>query len=111
MTVSGYEASATEGPLEVRLQIVVEVRAATDDAAARDGAAHGVAPDTSRLPQLLESAHSLLRDLSQGLEVRMASFTGPNGVRVVAQGTARPEDLAAIRAAAAALGQRSPAEP
>lgn len=107
MTVPGFKENATEGPLEFRLQIVVEVCAPASEAGARLDSAGRVAPDASRLPQLLESAQALLQDLSLGLDVRMASFTSPSAVRVVAQGTAKPEDLAAIRRAAAALGQRA----
>jgi hypothetical protein len=105
MTVPGFEAGATSGPLEFRLQIVVEVSDPAEGAPRPQGAGQA-APAGSRLPQLLESAHALLQELSQGLDVRMASFTSPNGVRLVAQGTARSEDLAGIRAVAAALARK-----
>ena len=106
MTVPGYEASNDSGPLEFRLQIVVEVSETKAGAPAGNGTA-GVTPqDATRLPQLLESAHALLQELSKGLDVRMASFTSPSGVRLVAQGTATPEDLAGIRAVAAALARK-----
>jgi hypothetical protein len=39
----------------------------------------------------------------------MVWFTSPNGVRLVAQGQARPEDLDKVRAAAATLGERAQA--
>ena len=108
MTLPGFKASANAGSVEFRLQIVVEVGLAADETASHDAANGRTARDASSLPQLLESARALLQDLSQGLDVRMASLTWPSGVRLVAQGTARPEDLAAIRAVAAALRQGPP---
>jgi hypothetical protein len=77
-----------------------------DETSRRDGAAKA-APEASSLPRHFEAARSLLRDLAEGLDVRMATLSWPNGVRIVAEGTASPEDLARIRAAAAALGHES----
>jgi hypothetical protein len=106
MTVPGFKASDPPGPLEFRLQIVVEVGPAPDPAHPRAGASAAEStPEASCLPRHFEAARSLLRDLAAGLDVRMATLTSPSGVRIVAQGTASPEDLARIRAAAAALGQ------
>ncbi len=106
MTVPGFKVSEPAGPLEFRLQIVVEVGPAPDDTHPRAGASAAEStPEASCLPRHFEAARSLLRDLAAGLDVRMATLTSPSGVRIVAQGTASPEDLARIRAAAAALGQ------
>jgi len=109
MTVPGFKATVPAGLLEFRLQVVVEVGSAANDGSPRDGDANAAEtpPEASCLPRHFEAARSFLRDLSEGLDVRMATLTWPSGVRVVAQGMARPEDLARIRAAAAALGQES----
>jgi hypothetical protein len=109
MTVPGFKASEAAGPLEFRLQIVVEVGPAAGDSARSDAGASLAkgAPDASSLPRHFEAARSLVRDLAEGLDVRMATLTWPSGVRIVAQGKATPSDLARIRAAAAALGQES----
>jgi hypothetical protein len=104
MTLPGFEAGETTEPIEFRLQIVVEVGPAGDDSTARSAAAHGIDADASRLPRLVESARSLLRDLSRDLDVRVASFAWPGGVRLVAQGNAAPQDLGGIRAVAETLG-------
>jgi hypothetical protein len=109
MTVTGLKASAAAGPLEFRLQIVVEVGTPAQGGASPGGAANAEesAPGASCLPRLFEAARSLLGDLSQGLDVRIATLAWPSGVRVIAQGVAGPDDLAGIRAAAAALGEKS----
>ena len=105
MTLPGFEAGETTAPVEFRLQIVVEVGPAGDDSTARSTAAHGIGADASRLPRLVERARSLLKDLSQDLDVRVASFAWPGGVRLVAQGSATPQDLCGIRAVAQTLGE------
>jgi hypothetical protein len=92
-------------PLEFRLQIVVEVGPAVDESAPPDGAGDALPRDTSALPRLFQSAHSLLQELSQDLDIRMASLAWPNGVRLVAEGRARTEELGHILAVAAALGE------
>jgi len=53
-------------------------------------------------------AHALLSELSLGLDGGMVWLTSPSGVRLLVQGNAKPEDLAAIRAAAAALAMSLP---
>jgi hypothetical protein len=105
MTLPGFEAGLTTEPVEFRLQIVVEVGPAGGDPAARGDAAPGTVADASRLRRLVERARSLLRDLSRDLDVRVASFAWPGGVRLVAQGSATPQDLGGIRAVAEALGE------
>ncbi|HEY8232653.1 MAG TPA: hypothetical protein VIJ10_08320 [Vicinamibacteria bacterium] len=105
MTLPGFEAGQTTEPLEFRLQIVVEVGPAGDETAARDSAPPGTDAEASRLPRLVESARSLLRDMSRDLDVRVASFAWPGGVRLVAQGSAMPQDLGGIRAVAETLGE------
>ena len=97
MTLPGFESSAALDSLEFRVQIVVEVSPAARDASARQ--------DDDRAKRLVESARSLLQDLSGGADVRTASFAWPGGVRLVAQGSAKSEDLDQIRAVAAALGE------
>jgi hypothetical protein len=101
MTLPGFESSPTLDSLEFRVQIVVEVAPASDDAGSRDASAHEADHNAKRL---VESARSLLQDLSGGADVRTASFAWPGGVRLVAQGSAKSEDLDQIRAVAAALG-------
>jgi hypothetical protein len=105
MTMPGFMETASSQPLEFRLQIAVEVSPPADAAAAEEAPAE----KTASVPQFLESAHALLSDLSEELGVRMVWFTSPNGVRLVAQGQARPEDLDKVRAAAATLGERAQA--
>ena len=100
MTLPGFEPSATLDPLEFRVQIVVEVAPKAGDAAPRDASARETDDNAKRL---VESASSLLQQLSGGADVRTASLTWPGGVRLVAQGSARSEDLDQIRAVAAAL--------
>jgi hypothetical protein len=99
MTLPGFDSSAPVDSLEFRVQIVVEV------APARDASAR---QDDDRAKRLVESARSLLEDLSGGADVRTASFAWPGGVRLVAQGSAKSEDLDQIRAVAAALGETKP---
>jgi hypothetical protein len=101
VTLPGFESSATLDALEFRVQIVVEVAPAADDAP-RDASA-GEADHNAK--RLVDSARSLLQDLSGGADVRTASFAWPGGVRLVAQGSAKSEDLDQIRAVAAALGK------
>jgi hypothetical protein len=100
MTLPGFESSTTLDPLEFRVQIVVEVAPQADDAAPREASARGADDNAKRLA---ESARFLLQQLSGGADVRTASLTWPGGVRLVAQGSARSEDLDQIRAVAAAL--------
>jgi hypothetical protein len=102
MTLPGFESSATLDSLEFRVQIVVEVAPAMDDAGPRDASAREADDNAKRL---VESARSLLQDLSGGAAVRTASFAWPGGVRLVAQGNAKSVDLDQIRAVAAALGK------
>jgi hypothetical protein len=104
MTMPGFMDNASSRPLEFRLEIAVEVSTPADAIAPLDGDA-----DASPVPLFLETAHALLSDLSEDLGVRMVWFTSPNGVRLVAQGQAKPEDLDKVRAAAAALGERAQA--
>jgi hypothetical protein len=101
MTLPGFESSATLDSLEFRVQIVVEVAPAADDAP-RDASAREADDNAKRL---VESARSLLQDLSGGADLRTASFAWPGGVRLVAQGSAKSEELDQIRAVAAALGK------
>jgi hypothetical protein len=96
----------TDGPLEFRLQIVVEVAAAEGRAAGEGApATRGDPGGGSRLPRVFEAARSFLRDLSEDLGVRTATLAWPSGMRLVAQGVASPEDLAGIQTAAAALSE------
>lgn len=97
----GFVESGSSAPLEFRLQIAVEVSPPSEAVDPQDATA--AAP----VPLFLESAHALLSELSEELGVRMVWFTSPNGVRLVAQGHAKPEDLDKVRAAAAALGDRT----
>ena len=93
--------SAESQPVEFRLQIAVELGAATDPVTSNPGGgARGPCP----VQQFLESARALLSELALGLDVGMVWLTSPSGVRLLVQGSAEPEDLAAIRSAAAALG-------
>ena len=94
--------SAESQPVEFRLQIAVELGAATDPVTSQPG---GGARGPCLVQQFLESAHALLSELALGLDVGMVWLTSPSGVRLLVQGSAEPEDLAAIRTAAAALGQ------
>jgi hypothetical protein len=105
MTLPGFEAGTTSEPVEFRIQIVVEVGPTGDESAARGAAERGKASDVSRLRRLVERAQSLLRDLSRDLDVKVASFAWPGGVRLVAQGSAAPQDLGGIRAVAETLGE------
>jgi hypothetical protein len=113
MTLPDFKASAAAGALEFRLQIVVEVDAASDPGSSREGRAYigDAPPDAARLPRLLGAARTFLRDVSQGLDVQMATLTWPSGVRVIAQGAASPEDLAGIREAAVDLGRECLSRP
>ena len=86
-------------PLELGLQIAVEVCAAPKPAGSDTGAR---ARGPSGVPRFLESAYALLSELSLGLDVRMVWLTSPSGVRLLVQISAMPEDLVAIHAAAAA---------
>ena len=93
---------ATESqPVEFRLQIAVEMGAAADTVTSHPG---GGVRGPSLVQQFLESAHALLSELA-GPDVGMVWLTSPSGVRLLVQGSAEPEDLAAIRTTAAALGQ------
>lgn len=94
--------AAESQPVEFRLQIAVELGAATDPVNSHPG---GGARETCLVQQFIESAHTLLSELALGLDVGMVWLTSPSGVRLLVQGSAEPEDLAAIRTAAAALGQ------
>jgi hypothetical protein len=94
--------STESQPVEFRLQIAVELGAATDPVTSRPG---GGARGPSPVQQFLESAHALLDELALGRDVGMVWLTSPSGVRLLVQGLAEPEDLGAIRTAAAALGQ------
>jgi hypothetical protein len=89
-------------PIEFRLQIAVELGAATEPVTSRsDGDARG----PSLVQQFLESAQALLGELAESLDVGTVWLTSPSGVRLLVQGSAEPEDVAGIRSAAAALGQ------
>jgi hypothetical protein len=94
--------SAQSQPVEFRLQIAVELGAATDPVTSRPG---GGARGPSPVQQFLESAHALISELALGLDVGMVWLTSPSGVRLLVEGSAESEDLAAIRTAATALGQ------
>jgi hypothetical protein len=99
--------SASRGALALRLQLVVEIGTPVDGRARRDTELGDADADRTGLAAVLETARTLLLELSKGGDVRTATLAWPSGLRLVAERVATPEDLEALRAAGVTLAQPS----